>query len=325
MAEKYCLLLLLARTGYASQMIADRLENNPTLQENFYIIRLRDPEHPIYHIRGFEPRELPILMFGGDVLLKGDEEVMQVASKEGVGSDLENQADFAQEIMTRFLPVLSKFQVPPEQELYDHVSNTIEKLMIVLLGALVLNVPNLKEFVEANELEIPSLPLEMELQDETSVSPGVIDLEFDEIFLAPFWEFTLTPPKVSAKKWIDTLYEMYKLGLPIGSLVMSLAWYLGRHSVQRLDLTLPQQVMQCLPPSWGEFQDLRSNHGNYTGEVMLKPSLTNPYKWDQLFLAYFFKGALETVTNHHFETYEFSYEPDARYFEFHGTIAVDES
>lgn len=327
MAEKYCLFLLLSSTGFPSKTLQEKLISNPTLKDNFIILRV-EPPHILYELKEIKADDLPLLFFGNDAVIKGEEEVMDLMSKQaelGGASDIELQADFATRIMEKFLPVLSRFEPPEEQELFDHSSNTIEDLMILILGSLLTGLPHMKEFFEINDIEIPDFPIEINVVDEDEsldLDHHVIDLDFDEDFLSNFWQFTLSPPKLPQREWVDLFYELYSLGIPISVLIKALAWYFGRFASQRSEIKMIQAIQQVIPPSWGEFIEFEYSleTEEIKGGIQLKFFFTNPYGWDVVFFAFFMKGALETIKNKKLKPFSIYYNAESKYFEFSGAF-----
>ena len=320
--NKYCLFLLLSSSGFPSQKLEDMLIKNPTIAENFIILRVKPP-HILYELKEITHNDLPMLIFGDNIVLKGDEAVMELLAKQaelGGAPEVELQADFASRLMEKFLPVLSKFEPPEEQELFDHSSNLIEDLLILILGALILGLPPMKQFVEDNQMVVPDFPIDLDVDYNEVDVQNVIDLEFDEGYLASFWQFTLSPPKFHQREWVDFFYQLYSVGLPISTLVKALGWYFGRHAIKRSDIKLIQAVQQIIPPSWGEFIDFSysTDSGDVNGGIQLKFYFTNPYGWDLSFFAFFMKGALETVKNTKLKPFNIYYNAESKYFEFKG-------
>lgn len=320
--DKYCLFLLLSSTGLPSQKLQDLLIQNPTIAENFIILRVKPP-HILYELKEITHQDLPMLIFGDNVVLKGDESVMELMVKQaelGGAPEVELQADFSTRIMEKFLPALSKFEPPEEQELFDNSGNLIEDLLILILGSLVLGLPHMKEFIESNEMIIPEFPIELNVEHNEDHNHSVIDLEFDEHFLSSFWQFTLNPPKFPQREWVDFFYELYSVGLPISTLVKALGWYFGRFAVQRSDVKLLPAVQQIIPPSWGEFIEFSydTSSRKVNGGIQLKFYFTNPYAWDLSFLAFFMKGALESINNAKLKPFNIYYNAESKYFEFSG-------
>ncbi|MHA2365387.1 MAG: hypothetical protein ACXAC7_15620, partial [Candidatus Hodarchaeales archaeon] len=245
MAEKYCLLLLLSPTGYPSTALEEKLLNNPILLGNFYFLRMNDPENMIYELYSAHSDDLPMLIFGDQVILKGDEAVMELLDGQAAMGGLpeeELQADFAQEMMAKILPAIRSFETDDsDQEFYDKTTNIFEKILILILGAMLQNLPHINEFLSENDIDPwPEFPIEMDLIEELDAPTGVIDLEFDETFLSSFWQFCMTPPAESPNKWMQLFYELSEIGLPIKALLKSLAWYLGRYAAR--DLKIAQQI-----------------------------------------------------------------------------------
>ena len=320
MAEKYCLFLLTS-SGFPSKTLQENLISNNVLSNNFVILQVKPP-HILYELRELKGDNLPMLMFGDLVVLSGDEEVMALMTKQAeIGSSPEEEleADFASRIMEKFLPVLAKFELPEEQELYDHSNNTIEDLLILILGTLLTQLPHMKEFLDANDIDIPDFPLEVDVDDEEDNGPHhVVDLDFDESIIGNFWQFALAPPKFPSREWVDFFYELYGLGLPISTLVKAVAWYFGRFAVRQSDLKILRQVQQIVPPSWGEFLELNINDDEISGGIQLNFYFTNPYGWDLMFFAFFVKGALETVKGMILKPFNIYYNAESKYFEFTG-------
>ena len=48
--DKYCLFLLLSSTGFPSQKLQEMLIHNPTIAENFIILRVKPP-HILYELK----------------------------------------------------------------------------------------------------------------------------------------------------------------------------------------------------------------------------------------------------------------------------------
>lgn len=323
--DKY-VLFLLTSSSYQSETLQEKLIENPKISENFLILRVKPP-HILYELREIKQDDLPMIIFGDNVVMKGEEEVMTIMAKQtDFDFKEEAQADFASRLLEKFLPILSKFEAPEEQELFDHSSNIIEDLLILIMGALVTGLPHMKEFLEINDLDIPEFPVELDVDDDLDSPTHVVDLDFDENFLANFWQFSLSPPKFSSREWVDFFYELYNVGMPISTLVKALAWYFGRYAARKSDMKMIQQVQQLVPPSWGQFNTFNyESNGDVSGGIDLNFFFTNPYGWDLIFFAFFMKGCLETVKGKLLKPFNIYYNAESKYFEFNGTFLEDEA
>ena len=321
--DKY-VLFLLTSSSYQSDSLQEKLIANPKISENFLILRVKPP-HILYELREITSSDLPMLIFGDNVVMKGDSEVISLLAKEGeFDFKEEEEAYFASRIMEKFLPILSSFEAPEEQELFDHSSNIIEDLLFLIMGALVTGLPHMKTFLEINDLEVPEYPVDLDVEEDTDSPNNVVDLDFDENFLANFWQFSLSPPKFSSREWVDFLYELYNVGMPISTLVKALAWYLGRYAARKSDMKMIQQVQQLVPPSWGQFNTFNYESGEVSGGIDLNFYFTNPYGWDLMFFAFFLKGCLETVKGKILKPFNIYYNAESKYFEFTGTFQSDD-
>ena len=104
------------------------------------------PPHILYELREIKSTDLPMLIFGDSVVMRGEEEVMTIMAKQAdFDFKEEEEADFASRLMEKFLPILSSFEAPEEQELFDHSSNIIEDLLILIMGSLVTGLHHIKE------------------------------------------------------------------------------------------------------------------------------------------------------------------------------------
>lgn len=329
MAEKYCLILLLT-SGYPSQMLEEKLLTNSILKENFFFLRMKNPAHVLYEKILKTPileEDLPILMLGDQVVIKGDEAVMDLMNKQvalGGLPEIEIQADFAQEMMSKILPAMRQMsELTPlieNQEFYDIATNLFEKMLILILGGFFMNIPQFEGFLSLNDLEFPKFPFEMENETKNNrASPeGVIDIEFDETFLSSFWQFSLSPPVIEGNKWLELFSDLSSLGIPIVALIKSLGWYMGSWASK--DLKMLGQIRQILPPSWGEFLELDQVKNSYQGGIQLNTPITNHFGWDLMFLAFFIKGAIENAVGEKLGKFEVSYKANSKYFEFNGKI-----
>ena len=90
--DKYCLFLLLSSTGLPSQKIQDLLIQNPTIAENFIILRVKPP-HILYELKEITHQDLPMLIFGDNVVF------VTLSEKEPIGVLIENK-DIARLIKT---------------------------------------------------------------------------------------------------------------------------------------------------------------------------------------------------------------------------------
>lgn len=323
--DKY-VLFFLTSSSYQSDNLQEKLIDNPTLKENFLILRVKPP-HILYELREIKSSDLPMIIFGDQIVMKGEEEVMSLLAKQGdFDFQEEEEADFASRIMEKFLPILSSFEAPEEQELFDHSANIIENLLILVLGTMVIGLPHMKEFLELNDFEIPEFPIDLDIDGDNDVPNHVVDLDFDENFLANFWQFALSPPKFSSREWVDFFYELYSVGMPISTLVKALAWYFGRYAVLKSELKMIQQVQQIVPPSWGTFSEFSYDaSGEVSGGIDLNFYFTNPYGWDLMFFAFFMKGSLETVKGKILKPFNIYYNAESKYFEFTGTFLTNDN
>ena len=320
--DKY-VLFLLTSSSYQSESLQEKLIANPKISENFLILRVKPP-HILYELREIKSSDLPMIIFGDNIVMKGEDEVMSIMSKQAdFDFKEEEEADFASRIMEKFLPILSSFEAPEEQELFDHNSNIIEDLLILIMGALVTGLPHMKEFLDANDLEVPEFPVDLDVDEDNDNPSHVVDLDFDENFLANFWQFSLSPPKFASREWVDFFYELYNVGMPISTLVKALAWYFGRYAARKSDLKMLQQVQQLVPPSWAIFNTFSYESGEVSGGIDLNFYFTNPYGWDLMFFAFFLKGCLETVKAKILKPFNIYYNAESKYFEFTGTFTSD--
>ena len=323
------MLFLLTSSSYQSDSLQEKLIANPKISENFLILRVKPP-HILYELREIKSSDLPMIIFGDSVVMKGEQEVMTIMSKQAdFDFKEEEEADFASRLMEKFLPILSSFEAPEEQELFDHSSNIIEDLLILIMGALVTGLPHMKDFLEINDLDIPEYPVELDVDEDNDNPTHVVDLDFDENFLANFWQFSLSPPKFASREWVDFFYELYNVGMPISTLVKALAWYFGRYAARKSDMKMIQQVQQLVPPSWGQFNTFNYDSSTdgaseVSGGIDLNFFFTNPYGWDLMFFAFFLKGCLETVKGKLLKPFNIYYNAESKYFEFSGTFMSDD-